>query len=339
MTSGDAFPRILCLGELLVDMVPTLGGGGLREADTYVRAAGGAPANAAVAATRLGAAAGMAAAVGADPFGRWLRSVLDASGVDTRFVRQVESQTAVAFVALDRHGERDFMFYGDHPAHYEVTAEHALAAATALAEGGGTRVLHFGSVCLAREPARSATAAAVHQAAAAGCLVSVDVNLRESFWGDLDEARDVIWGFVGKADIVKLSAGEAAFLEGTSVHAGARVAERLLADRERLVVVSLGADGAEAYTPVGLVTAPSPRVRAVDATGAGDALCGAVLAATVADPEVWLDPARSGAALTRACAYAALSTTRHGGIPSYASVAELAAFESSFRGTGGGQPR
>ena len=330
MTRSDSTPRLLCLGELLVDMVPERPGLSLRDADTYVRAAGGAPANVAVAASRLGATAGLAASVGADPFGTWLEGTLSGAGVDTTFVLSVHRPTAVAFVGLSAEGDRDFLFYGDAPAHFDITPEHATAAATALARAGGTRVLHFGSVCLAREPARSATAAAIDVATAAGCLVSVDVNLRESFWDDLETARDVIWSYVERANIVKLSAVEAAFLAPGEDHAGAVVATRLLAKRATIVVVSRGATGAVAHTEEDVITSSAPVVRAVDTTGAGDALCGAVLAATLEDPSVWSDPGRAQRALTRACAYAALSTTARGAIPSYVSAADFDSFEASL---------
>lgn len=311
-------------------MVPDRSGLGLRDADTYVRAAGGAPANAAVAATRLGARGAMAASVGADPFGRWLERTLRETGVDTTFVRTVDKPTAVAFVGLGDEGERDFLFYGDDPAHYAMTREHATSATTALAQAGGTRILHFGSVCLAREPARSATEAAIDVAAQSGCLVSIDVNLRESFWGDLDLARDVIWSFVRRAHIVKLSADEAEFLMPREDQPGSKVASRLLDEGATLVVVSRGAHGAHAYADGHEIEALAPVVRAVDTTGAGDALCGAVLAATLDDPEVWAEPSRARAELARACAYAALSTTARGAIPSYVSAAELASFEASL---------
>lgn len=317
-------PQLLCLGELLVDMVPLEEGLSLEEARTYLWAAGGAPANVAVAAARLGSRSAVAAAVGDDPFGRALAAELRSAGVDTTHVVPAPRATAVAFVSLSAGGERSFAFYGNDPAHYHLTEEHALAAVERLAGADGTRCLHFGSVCLAREPARSATRAAVAAAREAGCLVSCDVNLREAFWGDLDEARAVIGEFAGMADLVKASEEEARFLAPEAGERG--LAERLLGGSARIVVVSRGARGATAFTRSFAATAPAPQVDSVDATGAGDALTGALLASTVLAPDVWYDEAAARAALQRACAYAALSTTRRGAIPSYPTAEELAAF-------------
>ncbi len=319
-------PQLLCLGELLVDMVPRERGASLETARTYLWSAGGAPANVAVAAARLGARSGVVAAVGDDPFGRALVGELARAGVDVTGVAAVPHRTAVAFVSLGEGGERGFAFYGHDPAHDHLTPELALDALRRLWSGGGTRCLHFGSVCLAREPARSATVAAVAAAREAGVLVSCDVNLRESFWGDLGEAREVIRRLVASADVVKVSEEEARFLAGEGPAAEERWVRDLLAGATRLVVVSRGAAGATARARGYAAHAPSPRVGSVDATGAGDALTGAVLAATLRAPGTWEEEDAARSALERACAYAALSTTRRGAIPSYPTAAELEAF-------------
>ncbi len=320
-------PRILCLGELLVDMVPAETGQSLERSRAFVWAAGGAPANVAVAARRLGTPSALVAAVGDDAFGRALRSEMADDGVDVEDVALVPQQTAVAFVSLSAEGERGFLFYGDDPAHDHLALERAVAAVRRHAGSGGGRCLHFGTVCLARDPARSATAAAVDAARAAGWLVSCDVNHRERFWRDADEAREVILSFVAMADLVKLSEEELAFLAGPGgVEAERGLVDGLLAGRARGVVVSRGAAGATAHAGGFEVDAPAPRVDAVDTTGAGDALMGALLASTASDPGLWAAPATARAALERACAYAALSTTERGAIPSYPSAAELQAF-------------
>lgn len=321
-------PALLCLGELLVDMVPEEEGASLESARRYLWAAGGAPANVAVAAARLGTPSAVAAAVGDDPFGRALVAELARAGVDVEGVEHVPRPTAVAFVALAEGGERGFMFYGEDPAHDHLSPERAVAAVGRLSAAPGARCLHFGSVCLAREPARSATAAAIAAARAAGCLVSCDVNLRESFWADLGEARDVIRRFASEADLVKASEEEAAFLAGEGGEPERRFVEGLLGGRARLVVVSRGARGATAHAGRLTVDASPPAVASVDTTGAGDALTGALLDATLRAPDAWDDEASARAALERACAYAALSTTRRGAIPSYPTAAELAAFLS-----------
>ena len=102
---------VLCLGEALIDMVPTRTGVGLAEAETFVKAAGGAPANVAVGLARLGASAGFIGCVGDDAFGRFLASTLALEGVETAGISITKAApTALAVVSLGSDGERDFRF-------------------------------------------------------------------------------------------------------------------------------------------------------------------------------------------------------------------------------------
>lgn len=77
----------------------TVGGGRL------VREAGGKGANQAAAAARLGATVRMIGAVGTDPDGAWMRSELDAAGVDTTSIQTRDQPTGVALIVVDREGE------------------------------------------------------------------------------------------------------------------------------------------------------------------------------------------------------------------------------------------
>jgi len=112
---GAAMANVLTLGELLIDFVPDRSGVTLGEAERFLKAAGGAPANVAVGLRRLGVEAGFIGKVGDDPFGHWLADVLRRDDVDTRQLRFDDAaRTALAFVSLTAEGDRDFMFYR-HP--------------------------------------------------------------------------------------------------------------------------------------------------------------------------------------------------------------------------------
>ena len=78
---------IVCLGELLVDMFPAEVGRSLVEVSAFRPVPGGAPANAAVAAARLGARSAFIGKVGDDAFGHHLADVLKREGVDVRGMR------------------------------------------------------------------------------------------------------------------------------------------------------------------------------------------------------------------------------------------------------------
>ena len=73
---------------------------------------GGAPANVAVAAARLGAKVYFISKLRADVFGDFLEETLRKNAVDTTFLYRTNlAKTALAFVSLDKNGERDFSFY------------------------------------------------------------------------------------------------------------------------------------------------------------------------------------------------------------------------------------
>ena len=105
----------ICLGELLIDFVPTITGTGLIDAPAFVKAPGGAPGNVAVGLARLGTTSAFMGKVGDDAFGHFLATTLAETGVDVGSLRfSSEARTALAFVSLRADGEREFMFYR-HP--------------------------------------------------------------------------------------------------------------------------------------------------------------------------------------------------------------------------------
>ena len=67
---------VVSMGELLIDFVAQESGVTVGEASGFQKAPGGAPANVAVAVTRLGAKSAFLGQVGDDPFGHYLADVL-----------------------------------------------------------------------------------------------------------------------------------------------------------------------------------------------------------------------------------------------------------------------
>lgn len=309
----------LALGELLVDFVPDRNGVPLAEAERFVRAAGGAPANVAVGLARLGVRSGFLGKVGEDPFGRFLEGVLRDNGVDVRGLRfDEEARTALAFVSLTEDGDRDFLFYR-HPSadmrHRPDEIDPELVA--------GAKLLHHGSISLITEPARSATLRAVELARAAGRLVSYDPNLRLPLWESEAAARAGILAAWEGAQVIKISDDELAFLTGSREREAAR---GLWHDELRLLVVTRGEAGVDWYGAEDDGRVAGFSVETVDTTGAGDAFVAALLAALVGNPALPDDRQGLEHALRRANAYAALATTVRGAIPALPTRGELESF-------------
>lgn len=103
---------IVSFGEMLIDFVPTVSGVSLAEAPGFLKAPGGAPANVAIAITRLGGKAAFVGKLGDDEFGHMLAGILKENKVSTEGINfDKGARTALAFVTLRSDGEREFMFY------------------------------------------------------------------------------------------------------------------------------------------------------------------------------------------------------------------------------------
>ena len=277
---------VVCLGEVLIDFVPTVTPTTLIEAPAFRKAPGGAPANVAVGLARLGVSSAFMGKVGDDAFGRFLVGVLAEAGVDVGPVRfSSEARTALAFVSLRADGEREFTFYR-HP-----SADMLFAPAEVCAGAiRSAKVLHYGTISLIGEPVRSATLHAIDLAREAGCLVSCDPNLRLALWPDRAAARDGLLHAIAQAQVVKLSDDELRFLTGSDDPAAAR--EQLWHDRMALLVVTLGAAGCVYFTAGFSGVVGGFEVEAIDATGAGDGFVAGLLQGLLADRDGLEEQAR-----------------------------------------------
>ncbi len=95
-------PRVVTMGELLIDFLASPRVKQLEDAENFTPNAGGAPANVAVGVRRLGVPSGFIGMVGDDAFGRFLRQTLQEHKVDVRSLATSAGQpTTLAFVALD----------------------------------------------------------------------------------------------------------------------------------------------------------------------------------------------------------------------------------------------
>ena len=310
----------ICLGELLIDFVPTVTGTSLIDAPAFKKAPGGAPANVAVGLARLGTPSAFMGKVGDDPFGQFLANTLAEAGVDVAPLRfSSKARTALAFVSLRADGEREFMFYRHPSADMLFTPDEVDAEAIRRA-----RLLHYGTISLIGEPSRSATLHAIDLARDAGCLISCDTNLRLALWPDRAAARDGLLLGIARAQVVKLSDEELRFLTGSDDPAAAR--EQLWHDRLELMVVTLGAAGCVYFTPDSDGVVVGSAVEAIDATGAGDGFVAGLLHGLLADRNVTGDEARLRELCRFANAVGALTTLERGAIPALPTLERVRAF-------------
>ena len=302
----------LTVGELLIDLVAADAEQDLGRATVFHAAAGGAPANVAVGLARLGCRSALITRVATDAFGRRLRSILEAEGVETAgLVSDAAARTPLAFVGVTEQGDRSFIFYLRGLADTTLRVDELNLA---LLTSAG--VIHFGSVTLSSEAGRAGTLYAVEQAKEAGALVSFDPNLRPELWGDARQARSEVERALGLVDIVKVSADELEPLTGRSDPEEA--ATVLLTRGPSLVVVTLGPNGAYYRTTSGGGWSPGFAVPVIDTTGAGDGFMAGLLTALrrEADPLASIcDATVLHRTVEFANAAGALTTTHYGAIP------------------------
>ncbi|WP_052669096.1 ribokinase [Nitriliruptor alkaliphilus] len=222
----------------------------------HLRAPGGKGANQAVAAGRLGRRVAMIGRVGDDDPGRLLLDSLRAAGVDTANVRTTpDAPSGIALITVDAAGENTIAV--SPGANARVTVGDVQTA--------GTFLRHAAVTLVQLEVPLDAVAAAV--AEAGGTVV-------------LNPAPAVALPAttLANVDVLTPNRSELGVLAGTAtprtIDEAVTAAERL--PRGMAVVVTLGADGALVLDGDTIEHLPACAVTAVDATGAGDAFCGAL---------------------------------------------------------------
>ena len=309
--------RIVALGEVVADIY--------RDESTseielpFTARPGGAPANVAVAAARLGEEVAFAGSVGKDLFGDFILRALEAEGVDTSAVRRCEppTRTSLAFVEIGDDGDRSFTFYRSDPSADE------LLSVEDISEGllSGASFVNFGSILLIKEPGRSAIHEAVKLSRGLDIPTVFDVNFREHLWSSVETARETVDPLFDHSTIVKLGDDELSPLLG--VQDVEEAGESLLRRGVSLVLVSLGAGGAFYATGEFSGSVPAFEVEVVDATGAGDAFLAAALVHLSGDPEYLRDEERVREATMRGSAAGALSCMDYGAMRALPTKGEL----------------
>lgn len=267
--------RLTVVGSINLDFVATAPklprAGETVTGAELARHPGGKGANQALAAQRLGGEVTMIGRVGRDAMAEEAMALLLADDVDVGgVVADPEAPTGVALIAVDPSGENQIVVAAG--ANHRATPEQLPQRIE-------------GPLVLQLELPIETVEAAVGRATDFVCV-------------NLAPAQPVSDLLLRRADLIVVNEGEAAFYGDGLHHGGGRV------------VVTMGAQGAVMYQRgVEIARAAPPKVRAVDATGAGDCFVGAITVAL-------LEGMEPDAALRFACAAGAIAATRPGAQPS-----------------------
>jgi ribokinase len=269
---------------------------------------GGKGANQAVAAAKLGAATTLIGRVGADAFGRDLRTFLAAQGVDLAFVQDApEAHTGTAVITV-ANAENTIVVIPGANAHLS-----APDVAMPLLAKGDVAVSQF-------EIPLPAIGAFFARARAAGATTILNPAPAYQFGRELLDLVDIL--ILNETELGFLASTE---LHDTDDHPRFIEAARLLqAGTDKIICVTLGRRGGIALVGGEPVIIPGRAVEAVDTTGAGDCFVGAVAAQLA-----------NGHSISNAFGYANIAASicvqRMGAAPSMPTAAEVAVVLSTSR--------
>lgn len=256
---------ILVAGQAIYDFFQQ---GGRGAAITFAARPGGAPFNVAVALARMGIPTAFCGAFSTDALGSRLHEALLAESIDAAFIKRTDRPTALAVVGQNAMGTPAFSFYGEQPAHCDLTAADLPPAAVPF------DAIYVGCFPLVQEPVGSTLLHLVERRHAT-CVIAYDPNVRPSIAPDLDLWRARFARFSSHADIVKISSEDfASLFPGQKPDA---VAAGLLAQRTALVLYTEGGKGMRVFGRTGEARFSPPPVMVQDTVGAGDTAMAAAL--------------------------------------------------------------
>lgn len=268
--------KVICPGEALIDFVSMDIGKTLKATDGFIKKAGGAPANVAAAISKLGAEAYFCGTVGDDAFGGFLEDTLNNNNINTELLFKIKNNTTFAFVSLMENGERDFEFSrdADECLTFDMISDrleefdlYHFGSATAFM-GGNLKDTYF----KLKEYAKSNNK-----------IISFDANYRESLFGNnKEEFIKCCKEFIVDSNIVKLSEEEAKLISGIEdIKEASQYIVNLGCEN---LMVTLGKEGTLLSNREKQILIKTKEVKMKDATGAGDAFIGAVIAQILNEP-------------------------------------------------------
>lgn len=316
-------PRVICLGEILFDLLADQLGRSLEQVESWTPYPGGAPANVACALVKLGTTSGFIGCIGEDKAGDELVQVLQTAGVDVTGLQKSPAPTRQIYVERTETGDRIFAGFGDlDTSEFADTQLQATQIPVELFRDADFLVL--GTIALAYPQSRQSVLRALELAEQYDVKVVLDINWRPVFWQqDIDTVKQIMQPVLKKIDFLKLSKEEAELLFDTS-DPGA-ITYRL--GSVEGVVITDGDRGCMYCLSENEGKLPAFSVPVVDTTGAGDSfVAGFVHQLCQVGINSLTDPEIAKQAVNYASAAGALTTLKPGAIASQPTATEVEAF-------------
>jgi sugar/nucleoside kinase (ribokinase family) len=261
---------IITVGELLIDMISTDYSESF-ECDTYKKFFGGSPANIAMNVKKLGISSFIASAVGKDGLGKFLINHLHEANLNTDCVQEVDYATSMVLVTKSKNSPVP-IFYREADYHLAYTShlEEVLI---------NSKIVHFSCWPISRMPVRGTIEKLLEVARENNLLICFDPNYHPMIWEKGEDGVEYVKSIISKVDIVKPSEDDAERLFGKDSHQNQ--IEKFLKLGAKLVIMTLGKDGAIVSNGTETITCNTLATEVVDTTGAGDAFWSGFYAAVV----------------------------------------------------------
>lgn len=206
---------------------------------------GGSAANFAVKTSQLGLKTGIMARIGKDNFGRFINSSFKEKNINTDRLIQIDEKTGMAFIAVDKLGERSIYTYMGANSKFELLKPDIELIET-------SEILHLTGMYIE----------VVEEASKHANFLSFNPGALLASFGMKEMAS-----ILARTDVLFLNEKEVGLLTGENYPSGAR----LLVDAGvEMVVVTLGKSGSKLFTKDQEIHQASKEIKPIDTTGAGD---------------------------------------------------------------------
>jgi len=248
---------IICAGESLIDMVSFRG-----EAE-YTPHVGGSNFNSSIALGRLGADSYYFGAISNDNYGELIENTLRHSNVKQDFIIKTNRPTTLAYAdVID--GIAEYTFVDEHSAGRLLDTTSLKPFLDGVKKA---KALLVGGISLQAEPCGSSWQWLI-EGVSGHLPIYFDANIRPDFIEDKQSFFDRFIELTSKVDIIKISDEDYRYLFGAQDFT--EISKSWLNNGVKLVILTLGSDGAKVLYRDHEVSVQSNKVDVLDTIAAGD---------------------------------------------------------------------
>ena len=248
---------IICAGESLIDMVSFRG-----EAE-YTPHVGGSNFNSSIALGRLGADSYYFGAISNDNYGELIENTLRHSNVKQDFIIKTNRPTTLAYAdVID--GIAEYTFVDEHSAGRLLDTTSLKPFLDGVKKA---KALLVGGISLQAEPCGSSWQWLI-EGVSGHLPIYFDANIRPDFIEDKQRYFDRFVELTSKVDIIKISDEDYRYLFGAQDFT--EISKSWLNNGVKLVILTLGSDGAKVLYSDHEVSVQSNKVDVLDTIAAGD---------------------------------------------------------------------